>query len=168
MRYCIEWEPCICNFSISSSREINIQGLSNAQHNVFSWMDEFNSMITDPSIDAKAQLTASTIKKSAMKEIASAMKNVFRKILIRLVIESRDELRNNYDTFQRALLIVLVMYCFLQIFFYMLWIYPTANRLNTEVIFVWAKSIDQNHDKNAEHDPAECHIGDLEYQELSV
>jgi hypothetical protein len=76
-------------------------------------MDQFNSMITDPSIDAKAQLTASTTKKSAMKEIASSMKNVFRKIFIRLVVESRDELRNNYDTFQRALLIVLVMYCFL-------------------------------------------------------
>jgi hypothetical protein len=76
-------------------------------------MDQFNLMITDPSIDAKAQLTASTTKKSAMKEIASSMKNVFRKILIRLVVESRDELRNNYDTFQRALLIVLVMYCFL-------------------------------------------------------
>lgn len=88
-------------------------GLSNAQHNLFSWMDQFNAMIADQSVNAPLELKNSEIKRNVMIEIASSLKNTFRSILYTLVVQSRNELKRNYDDIMRILLIILVTYGFL-------------------------------------------------------
>lgn len=62
------------------------------------------------------------------------LKKHIRETIKVLISQEIEEMSTSQDTTNRVLLIILAIYVVVLAVFFVLWIYPTANRLNTEVL----------------------------------
>lgn len=102
----------------------------------------------DPSVNSLTTIQTNTEVRTAMIEIGkytpsntiltilgTILKLHLDKIVTLLIAEENAEIKDRSDSTNRILLISLILYVVILMFFYGLWIYPKANKLNTEVKF---------------------------------